>query len=257
MTDDQRVYSDEEFALILRKATELGIPAEGRGTSSSGLTLTDMQDAATQVGLDPALIERAARMLTATRPASPMERLLGGPAHHQHEARYSVRLSERQAAQLLSAIRISGGLAGSRDSGHSSAMGMTWRDGGDLEALRVTARPTEDGTVVTLVHERHGTLSVVLAFSGMAALLAGLFAIFALYPDAPTLGIGGLIGGIGGVLAGARAFWASSTRKVRERIDVVMDAIGETLARAEALPSGVEQLGDASATRDEGPRATQ
>ena len=233
MSDDQRVYNDEEFALILRKATELASQAEGPASSSAGLTLTEMKAAAAQVGLDPALVERAARMLAATATASPLERLTGGPLRHSHEVRFPIKLDENSAALLLSAVRISAGVAGSRDVGHSGSLGMTWHDGGDMEALRVTARPEKDGTVVSVVLDRRGTLAVAAAVSGMVMFFAVLFAAFALYPEAPALGYGGLIAGIGGVLAVARGYWASSTRRVRERISVVMDAIGQTLTQPE------------------------
>ena len=93
MSDDQRVYSDEEFALILRKATELA-RAEPRTPSSAGLTLTEMKAAAAQVGLDPALVERAARLLAARATASPLERLTGGPVRYDHEARFPIKLDE-------------------------------------------------------------------------------------------------------------------------------------------------------------------
>ena len=53
MSDDQRVYSDEEFALILRTAAELASRAEQPGFSSNGLTLAEMKSAAAQAGLDP------------------------------------------------------------------------------------------------------------------------------------------------------------------------------------------------------------
>ena len=244
MSDDRQVYSDEEFALILRKATELASPSEGPASSSAGLTLTEMKAAAAQVGLDPALVEQAARMLTATATASPLERLIGGPMRHNHEARFPMTLDENRAALLLSGVRISAGLAGSRDAGHSSSMGMTWHDGGELEALRVTARPGEEGTVVSVVLDRRGVLSVVAMFSGMAMFLAVLFAAFALYPEAPALGVGGFIAGIGGALAVARGYWVSSTRKVRERIGVVMDAIGQTLTQSETQASGFKKVGD-------------
>ena len=36
MSDDQRVYSDEEFALILRRATELASRAEGLSPRQGG-----------------------------------------------------------------------------------------------------------------------------------------------------------------------------------------------------------------------------
>jgi hypothetical protein len=233
MADDQRVYSDEEFALILHKAAELASHVESTGASSAGLTLSEMKSAAAQAGLDPALIERAARMLATTAIASPLERLTGGPLRHEHDARFTVKLDENRAALLLSAVRITAGLAGRRDAGHSSSMGMTWHDGGEFESLSITARPEEDATAVTVSLDRRGTFAVVGMASGIAMMFAILFSVFALYPEAPALGVGGFIAGVGGILAAARGYWASSTRKVRERIGVVMDNIGQTLSKPE------------------------
>jgi hypothetical protein len=155
MSDDRRVYSDEEFALILRKTAELAGHAESSAPSSGGLTLTEMKLAAAQVGYDPALIERAARLLSADITASPLERLIGGPVRHKHENRFRTALDDNEAARLLSAVRISAGQSGSYD-GHSSSMGMTWHDSGDMEVLSVTARPEEDGTTVSVVVDRRG-----------------------------------------------------------------------------------------------------
>ncbi len=53
MADDRRVYSDEEFALILRQAAELASRAEPPGPSSAGLTLTEMKAAAAQAVWTP------------------------------------------------------------------------------------------------------------------------------------------------------------------------------------------------------------
>src|SRR5690606_4516240 len=152
--------------------------AERSAASSGGLTLAEMKAAAAQVGLDPALVEQAARMLVVAAPASPLERLIGGPVRHAHEARFPIELDEDGAALLLSAVRISGGLAGSRDAGHSGSMGLTWHDGGEVEALSVTVRPEEDGTAVSVVLDRRGTLGMVAVVSGIPMLLATLFAVF-------------------------------------------------------------------------------
>lgn len=231
MPDDGRVYSDEEFALILRQASELASRAEPSGGATGGLTLTEMQAVATQVGIDPILVERAARMVAVNAAASPLERLMGGPLRHTEAVRFPVGLDETSAARLLSAVRISGAVAGGRDAGHSSALGMTWHDGGEFEALGVSARAAEDGTTVTVGLDRRGTLGVVAMASGITMMLSLLFAVFALYPEAPALGVGGAIASVGGTLAIARSYWASSTRRARERINVAMEAIGETLTR--------------------------
>jgi uncharacterized protein (TIGR00369 family) len=238
VSHDRRVYTDEEFGLILRKATELASRADPRAPSSAGLTLTEMKAAAAQVGLDPVLIDRAARLLAARATASRLERLIGGPVRHDHEVRFQIKLNEKRAGRLLSAVRISAGQSGSYE-GHSSSMGMAWHDGGEMEALSVTARPEENGTSVSVVLDRRGTLVAVAGVSGMAMFFSVLFAVYALYPEAPALGYGGFVAGIGAALAAARSYWASSTRKVRERIGVVIDAIGQTLAEPDAQPSGL------------------
>ena len=233
---DQRVYTDEEFALILRKAAELASRAEPAGSSSTGLTLTEMKAAAAQAGLDPALVERAARLVTTRVTASPFERLLGGPLRHADEARLPIQLDEPTAARLLSAARITAGQAGVRDEGHSSSLGMAWHDGGEIEALRVTARPAEGGTSVSVVLDRRWTLGMLGVASGMGMFFL-LVASGQLFREAPALGVGTLIAGSAGGLALARAYWASSTRKIRERISEVMDAMGQASGRPESLRS--------------------
>jgi hypothetical protein len=248
MSDDQRVYSDEDFALILRKATELASRAEPTAPSSAGLTLTEIKAAAAQVGFDPALVERAARLLSVSTAGSPFERLIGGPLRHDHRVRFPITLDENGAARLLSAVRISAGESGSGNTGHSGSTGMTWHDGGETEALRVSARPEEEGTSVSVVLDRRGTLATVAVFSGLAMLLALLFAGSALYPEAAWLGWAGSLFGIGGVLAVARRYWASSTRRVHERISVVMDAIGQTLTQPE-----IRAVGDGAAESESQP----
>jgi hypothetical protein len=251
MADNQRVYSDEEFALILRTAAELASRAEQPGFSSNGLTLTEMKSAAAQAGLDPALVERAARLLVTRARASPLERLIGGPLRHEHHARFSIKLDEQDAARLLSAVRINTDFHSS-DPGHSSALGMTWKASSDGDVLSIAARPDADGTSVSVVIDRRGMFVLTGAISSLAMFFAVLFAVFALAPEAPALGFGGLVAGIGGVLAVARGYWASSTRKVQERIGVVMDAIGQTLSQPGTPTSGFTTVGDGAAAPTRG-----
>jgi hypothetical protein len=228
VADDQRVYSDEEFALVLRTAAELASRAEQPGFSSHGLTLSEMKSAAAQAGLDPALVERAARLLVSRVKATPFERLIGGSLRHEHDARFSVKLDEHNAARLLSAVRINTDFHSS-DPGHSSALGMTWKAAADGDVLSVVARPDADSTSVSVVIDRRGTFVVASMVSALVMFFALLFSAFALAPEAPALGIAGAAVGSGGVLALARSLWASSTRKARERIAIVMDAISQTI----------------------------
>lgn len=245
MGDDQRVYSDEEFALILKQAADLASRTEQASGPSGGLTLSEIKSAAAQAGFDPAIVERAAQMLGSNVRETPIERLLGGPLQHKQEIRIPLRLDEQRAAQLLSAIRITAARAGATDVGHSSAMGLTWHDGNPMEALGVIARPERDGTAISVSVDRRGTLVMVGVFSGMALFLALLFSMFGLSQTSPALGIGGAIVSVGGVFAIARGFWASSTRRLRERIGSVMEAISQSSTPADPdAPRKLEPPGD-------------
>ncbi|MBL0937703.1 MAG: hypothetical protein IBJ03_02350 [Gemmatimonadaceae bacterium] len=224
MSDDQRVYSDEEFAVILRKASELASQGEGAPAAADGLTLAEIKAAASQAGFDPVLVERAARQLVRSSPASPIERLMGGSLRHQLDSHLAVTLDEESAAKLLAVIRIAAGQTGSYE-GHASAMGITWHDGGELEALHVSARAVEHGTRVSLVLDRRSTLMVTTLFGGFATMAVVLFGATMYSEIGPTVGMAIAVGGVGGVLATARAFWASSSRKARERMQSILDAI--------------------------------
>ena len=231
MSDDQRVYSDEEFALILRNASDLASRVESSVPRADGLTLAEIKAAAAQVGFDPADVERAARLLFAESAPSPFERMIGGPLRHTHETNIPVNLDEQAAARLLSAVRIGAGQGGNRDEGHSSSLGMTWHDGGEMEPLRVTARNDKDGTSFSVVVDRRGTLATVATASGLAMFFSVLFAGSFLYPESHALGYAGLVTGVGGTLAAARGYWASSTRKVRVRISEVIDTIVHAISQ--------------------------
>ena len=230
MAGDKRVFSDEEFAVILRTASELANRTEQRSLAAGGLTLEEMKSVAAQAGFDPSLVEQAARTLATRTSETTFERLVGGPFRHEHVARFSVPLDEQDAARLLSAVRINNDYH-SPDPGHASAQGMTWKASGAGDVLAVAARPDANGTAVSVVIDRRGTFFVVAGACSFAIFFTVLFATFALAAESPALGAAGLVVGIGGILAVARSFWASSTAKVRGRMNVVMEAVEQALSR--------------------------
>jgi hypothetical protein len=228
MIDDRRVYSDEEFAIILRTAAELSGRVEQPGVSAAGLTLAEMKSAAAQAGLDPALVERAARMLVPRVRATPFEMLVGGPLRHERQAQFPVKLDEENAARLLSAIRISAAHFHSANAGHSSAQGMTWQASGEGDVVSVVARPDVNGTSASIVIDRRGTFVITGMMAGLAmgmSLLAGV----GFYGEIGSYSYLFPVVGVAATLGMVRAFWSSSTRKARERITSFMEAISQSL----------------------------
>jgi hypothetical protein len=234
ITDNRRVYTDAEFALILRKATELATPEETPGQASSGLTLAQIKAAAAEAGIDPALVERAAQLLPASVSSSRYERLIGGAMRPGSEIHLPVRLDEADAAKLLAAVQISAGQAGT---GHSSALGMAWHASDELEPLSVTARTDESGTSIAVRLDRRGTLAIIHAVSVIGTLCAASAGVAIASQVDSALGPAAALIGLGGMLTVARTWWASSTRRARERIDGVMEAMGQVVAQSGKRPS--------------------
>ena len=204
--DDGRVYTDEEFA-----------PA-------AAATPLD----AAQAGLDPALVERAARTLAMSTTASTFERLIGGPLRHEHDVHFRVKLNEDSAARVLSAVRLTAHFH-SANPGHSGALGMMWKASGDGNVLSIVARPDADGTSVSVVIDRRGTFVLTGVLSAIAV-FGALVVTTGVASVAPSLAPVAALAGIGGTIAFARSFWAASTRKARERIGNIIDTVGRTLA---------------------------
>lgn len=244
MSDDRRTYSDEEFALVLRKAAELAETPDGRTTPSNGLTLSEMKAAAAQAGFDPTLVERAARLLS-TRSSAPMsvvERLIGGRLRHGQEAHFPITLDEAEAARLLSALQIEIARPGT---GHSSAMGLAWHSSDDVDVVRVTARSDPDGTSIAVDLDRRGTLAVTGTVTLVSSLTAWIVMVVVGNEVSPALGAAVGATGLGGALAVARGYWSSSSRKAREQVERVMDSVSRFLSapRTAAPPEAGETTG--------------
>jgi dihydrofolate reductase len=107
----------------LHKATDLAKRPGVAGDSSSGLSLREIKAVGAEVGIDPALIERAARLVPRRRTQSLFERLIGGPIKHRIEAQFSTRLTEERSTHLLSAVRAH---VDEHGHGQADASGMSW-----------------------------------------------------------------------------------------------------------------------------------
>ncbi len=231
-SDDQRIYSDAEFALILSKAAEEPRQTNVRSSSNDGVTLDEMKAAAEEAGIDPARIESAARMLIDQTKISVFERLIGGPLRHERDVQFRVELDDDSAARVLAAVRMNAHYH-SASSGEASSLGIMWKASGNGNVLSVVARPSSDGTSVSVVLDRRGTfvLTGTLIFVALSVSLIvakGIGSVVpSLVPWVPLVGIGSL-------LALARNFWVSSSRKSQQLIGDIIDTVGHTLVQSES-----------------------
>jgi hypothetical protein len=240
MTDDEskvRRYSEEEFALILRKASEIQeAPGEGTGRlSGQGLTLDEIQSIAKEAGIDPQAVSRAAALLGSKEweeKKGLADAILGGPGTYHLDFEVQGRLPQEDYGRLLELIRRT-----LEHQGETSEVlgGVEWKTVGQLSAVNVNISPRGDSTSVQIVGDRSGAGAVTFTFSmAGAAILVGALG-GTLQPDT-AVGIVGLVGGLlGGGFVFARTLWVSSGKKFNRRLGHLMEALSGAVERS-ALP---------------------
>lgn len=174
----ERRYSDREVAMILKRSAELQEAPPARRSDPSGLSLSDLEAAAAEAGLDPALVRQAAAEHDALVPQR-VNSLLGAPTTLLLERVVEGEVGDELYHSLVAIIRDELG-----DAGLVSSIGRT---------LMWTAMPPRQGQGrsprVTITPS--GRRTVIRIEEGFKQLAGGLF--------------GGLVGGIGGAGLGPAA----------------------------------------------------
>jgi hypothetical protein len=220
MTNDKRHFSDEEFALVLRKAMELQEGGSGLSLPSEGLSLEDMRAVARDVGIDPALVDRAVSLLP-EKQLSLVARATGGPTRYRLE-HSGPTVEKDDLSRILDVIR--------RETGHHGKVtneldGITWETVGEVSQVHVSLAPRDGGTEVRLTVNRDAAFMLTWFFSVLGALVgAGITG--AIVEPATVLGGVGIVGAaLGGGLTLARTLWGRSTKAVREKTHRLMEML--------------------------------
>ncbi|MHB1191970.1 MAG: hypothetical protein ACYC6F_02900 [Longimicrobiales bacterium] len=177
MTD--RRFTDKEVALILRRASDLETRSPRSGASARGLTLKDLEEIASEVGIDPALVVRAVAELEGPRGLGSSS-LVVGPGPVRREVRAVPReLSREELAELMRVVEIE-----VEDQGTvTEALGsVRWTSKGRFLSTQVSFEPSRGETLMR-VEERysqalrgilHGIPASYGAIFGLAWALEGL-----------------------------------------------------------------------------------
>jgi hypothetical protein len=226
MSEDKKVYGDEEVTLILHKASELARASSDRADSSLGLSLEDIKGVGAEVGLDPSLIERAARLVPPGAKDSRLESILGGPLQYRRDVRVSTTLTAKSSAHLLSTVRAT---VEEQGDGHSDASGMSWHSKTGVVQTSVTANPESDATQIRLRIDRR-RLAILTACSSLVASVPFASPLIDAGPSILTVALAVLPVTLG------RMFWSYHTRRTREKAEAVVDAAGRSLAEPDHQP---------------------
>lgn len=164
-------YSDQEVALILRRAAEMQAGARGSVETADGLSLAALEEIAREAGIDPSLVRRAALEVEDRRAAAPHNAALGAPSRLIIERRLTSEPTAHDYEMLAAELR-----RALTPTGHVEIVGRSfgWSSGRFGETDRqvaVTVTPRARGAVLR-IEESLGPLA------------GGVF--------------GGIVGGVGG-----------------------------------------------------------
>lgn len=232
-------FSEEETAMILRRATEVEL--RGSALPSGGHTLDELASIAREAGIDPEAVRRAARLVPARM--DPIQKVfLGAPSHAHVRGRFPGRLPEAVVPRARDVIEGSLQRTGEL---HHDITGFLWREDHGVGRTWVRVRREDGETEVEVEVDRRGHLlglMVVLAtlvalllqplggFTGLAAVLGPLLSVMA--PVAV-------------VLVGTRAFWPWLARPTLHRAEAAAMGVGGLVrprppagGGSDALPPG-------------------
>jgi hypothetical protein len=230
MADADRKFSDEEFALILRKASELQDgPATAEGMSG-GISLDEIKAIAQEVGIDPGAVDRVAPMMPHTESEGAISRLMGGPTKYRLEQTARGRVSEADVARLLDAIRRASGHHGKVEYG---PQGFEWSTVGEVSQIYVTAVPGTDGTHLRVTADRGPASGLIFFFNFLGWMIAAGITGAVIDPESAAVGAAIFSGGVVGGIAQGRMVWAKTTKSIRAKLHRIMEAVAGVADEAE------------------------
>ena len=214
-------FSEQEMALILKRAAELQEGADGRGVRRS---LTEINEIASEVGIDPEFVAEAVAELQRPRPRSSW---LGAPTRFHEEQSVSRKLTPDEISELLDQARAEIGMHG-----HVSQVfdGVELRVRSGLGASILTVGPRGDGTRIALTTERLDQ-AVVIGFGsvgiGLLAALGGVA--IAINVTDNALIASGIVAAsaLSGTIVSARVLWNAIAERWRKRTRSIVSGLVE------------------------------
>lgn len=224
-------YTESEFALILRKAIELQERHIGVDTAQ-GLSLREIQAIASEIGLDPALVERAASLVPRTQ-AGKMVRLFGGPGLYHMEYSVEGEISKNDFGTMIDAVR--------RVTGHQGQVtevlgSIEWKTVGEVSQLLVSVSPRDGRTIVKIMANREPAAILTFLFPGLAGLIGIGIAGAIIEPSTVPGVLSIIVAAVGGAFLTSRTIWKATTARFRARLHELMTSLSTTAERALKAP---------------------
>jgi hypothetical protein len=247
MTDTNelpRLYGEKEVARLLKRATELQRQEPVEAAGSGGLSLAELEEIASEAGIDPRHLRRAASELEAGGTA--LERVVGERLSLENEAVVPGELPDDGFMRVVAAIQSASG-----ELGQPSLVGrtLTWRaeTAGKSRTIHITVGVHHGETHIRVQERLHQLASGLLIGSTAGAgvgvgLGVGIPAGTAL--GSVLFGIAFPVGMIGLTYLSARSIYRALVRRRRSVLTNLMERITAEVRSAiadRALPEGAPE----------------
>jgi hypothetical protein len=221
IADHRKRYSEDDFAIILAKAAELSPESSSHDTPPRSLSLAEMKSIASEVGLDPELVERAAHLVPAVRRPTLLGRLFGGPLSSSVEFLIPVRLTQEAAQQLLALTRAT---LLTRGEGEATSTGMSFSSFEAWQKVFISAHLDGDSTRIRVVVDNRSRLVMPIVLAPVLLMIAMNFAVDGTGPNDPSTLLPVLVLG-GGIATVAGWLWRSVRKAVHRTLGTLDDLV--------------------------------
>jgi hypothetical protein len=232
--EERRRYSEQEFAVILRKASELQEAKDSGPGAGRGLSLAEIKQIAEEAGIDPALVTQAASMLAASgEMTSEGTGLFGSPATMQMRSALDRELSQDDLTRLMEVVRYEVRQPGTV---HEVLGSVAWKSDSKENPLEVRLTPRDGMTIIEILADQATSKALFHLAGGAGGIIPTMVVMSALGFEKPLILLGLVIGPLLGTLV-ARPLWTSYAKRWRQRMARLMDMLHEE-ADLRALPGG-------------------
>jgi hypothetical protein len=222
----ERRFTDRDVALILRRAAELDKDS-GHDSAARGLSLRELQDIASEAGINPDMIARAASELGGRQSLKPAS-LLGAAVVNRQTRAVPRELTRKTLGEL---VRIVDQRVPAQGTAVEALGSVRWSAPGRLVSRQVSLEPSRGETLIRVeeryAHRVRGMLHGIPAAYG--ALFGWVIGLESIGGVAPGLILGAALAagawGLGGVI------WNAISRRSRGRVEILAEELAHEATR--------------------------